>query len=66
MRVRVLYSANLHRLWKSWSFWLCGAGVLGYALWQVRNLVSWAYFESPAGPGVHADYLTSMSFPVVE
>lgn len=56
MRARVLYSANLHRLWKSWSFWLCGAGMLGYVLWEARSLLSWA--SSPAAD-VPADYLSS-------
>lgn len=68
MRVRVLFFASLHRLWKSWSFWLFGAGMLGYALWEARSLLSWALHDSPAA-GVPADYLSSrigdFSLPVL-
>lgn len=37
-----LLSANFSRLFKSLWFWLCGAGMLGYSLWQAAGLLSWA------------------------
>ncbi|RKJ40077.1 hypothetical protein D7X94_09425 [Acutalibacter sp. 1XD8-33] len=54
--MRNLLSANFARLWRCVWFWLGGLGILGYTLWELSEMFSWALGPNGGHP---ADYLSS-------